>query len=122
LNISPKRGEVWLVNFDPTVGSEIKKVRPAIILSSDQIGRLPIKLIAPITDWKDYFEQNLWHVQIHPDAQNGLSKVSAIDTLQIRGVDTRRFIRKLGQVPETTMQEIGAAIATLIEFQIELSS
>ncbi|WNZ47859.1 type II toxin-antitoxin system PemK/MazF family toxin [Leptolyngbya boryana CZ1] len=121
MNISPKRGEVWLVNFDPTVGSEIKKVRPAIILSSDQIGRLPIKLIAPITDWKDYFEQNLWHVQIQPDAQNGLSKVSAIDTLQIRGVDTRRFIRKLGQVPETTMQEIGAAIASLIEFQIELS-
>jgi mRNA interferase MazF len=119
LSISPKRGEIWLVNFDPTVGAEIQKVRPAIILSSDQIGRLPLKLIAPITDWKDYFARNLWHIQIQPNAQNGLSKVSAIDTLQIRGVDVQRFIRKLGEVSETTMQEIGTAIASVIEFQIE---
>jgi mRNA interferase MazF len=119
LNISPKRGEVWLVNFDPRVGAEIRKVRPAIIISSDEIGRLPLKLIAPITDWKDYFEQNLWHIQIQSDAQNGLSKVSAIDTLQIRSVDIQRFIRKLGQVPETTMQEIGIAIVSVLEFQVE---
>ena len=46
----PKRGEIWLVNFDPTVGAEIKKVRPAVVISSDSVGKLPIKLIAPITD------------------------------------------------------------------------
>ncbi|MER3435415.1 MAG: PemK family transcriptional regulator [Leptolyngbya sp. ERB_1_1] len=119
MSISPKRGEVWLVNFDPTVGAEIKKIRPAIIISSDQIGRLPLKLIAPITDWKDYFERNLWHIQIQPAAQNGLSKVSAIDILQIRGVDTQRFIRKLGLVSEISMQEIGIAIVSVIEFQVE---
>ncbi len=51
----PKRGEIWLVNFDPTVGAEIKKVRPAVVISSDSVGKLPIKLIAPITDWKTYF-------------------------------------------------------------------
>jgi len=48
----PKRGEIWLVNFDPTVGAEIKKVRPAVVISSDSVGKLPIKLIAPITDCK----------------------------------------------------------------------
>ncbi|MDB9317343.1 type II toxin-antitoxin system PemK/MazF family toxin [Nodularia spumigena] len=42
----PKRGEIWLVNFDPTVGAEIKKVRPAVVISSDSVGKLPIKLIA----------------------------------------------------------------------------
>jgi mRNA interferase MazF len=110
---------VWLVNFDPTVGAEIQKVRPAIVISSDQIGRLLLKLIAPITDWKNYFEQNLWHIEVQPDTQNGLAKVSAIDTLQIRGVDTQRFIRKLGQVSEITMQEIGVAIVSVIEFQVE---
>jgi len=40
----PKRGEVWLVNFDPTIGTEIKKKRPAVIISSDAVGILPIKL------------------------------------------------------------------------------
>ena len=48
----PKRREIWLVNFDPSVGTEIRKTRPAIVVSSDAVGRLPIKLIAPLTDWK----------------------------------------------------------------------
>lgn len=37
----PKRGEIWLVNFDPTVGAEIKKVRPAVVISSDSVRKLP---------------------------------------------------------------------------------
>jgi mRNA interferase MazF len=112
----PKRGEIWLVNFDPTVGAEIKKVRPAVVISSDSVGKLPIKLIAPITDWKTYFSVNFWHVKIEPNSINGLNKASAIDTLQLRGVDLQRFIRKLGSISEITMLEIVAAIATVIEF------
>ena len=112
----PKRGEIWLVNFDPTVGAEIKKVRPAVVISSDSVGKLPIKLIAPITDWKTYFSVNFWHVKIEPNSINGLNKASTIDTLQLRGVDLQRFIRKLGSVSEITMLEIVAAIATVIEF------
>ncbi|MDD1438227.1 type II toxin-antitoxin system PemK/MazF family toxin [Dolichospermum sp. ST_sed10] len=50
---TPKRGEIWLVNFDPTVGAEIRKIRPAVVISSDAAGRLPIKLVAPITGWMD---------------------------------------------------------------------
>lgn len=114
----PKRGEIWLVNFDPTLGAEIKKVRPAVIISSDAVGKLPIKLIAPITDWKPYFSQNFWPVKIDPDATNGLSKVSAIDALQLRGVDLQRFIRRLGNVSEVTMLEIAAAIVAVIEWDI----
>jgi len=114
----PKRGEIWLVNFDPTVGAEIKKLRPAVVISSDSVGKLPIKLIAPITDWKTYFSANLWHVKIEPNSINGLNKASAIDTLQLRGVDLQRFIRKLGGVSEITMLEIVAAIATVIEFEV----
>jgi mRNA interferase MazF len=62
LNIksSPRRGEIWLINFDPTMGAEIKKTRPGIIISSDAAGKLPIKLIAPITDWKTYIKSFLW--------------------------------------------------------------
>ncbi|ACB53253.1 putative PemK-like protein [Crocosphaera subtropica ATCC 51142] len=42
INTLPKRGEIWLVNFDPTLGSEIRKTRPAIVISSDAAGKLPI--------------------------------------------------------------------------------
>jgi mRNA interferase MazF len=114
----PKRGEIWLVNFDPTVGAEIKKVRPAVVISSDSVGKLPIKLIAPITDWKTYFSSNFWHVKIEPNSINRLNKDSAIDTLQLRGADLQRFIRKLGSVSEITMLEIIASIATVIEFEV----
>jgi mRNA interferase MazF len=50
-----KQGEIWLINLDPTVGSEIQKTRPAIIVNDDVIGKLPLKVIVPITDWKDRY-------------------------------------------------------------------
>jgi mRNA interferase MazF len=113
--VIPKRGEIWLVNFDPTVGAEIKKVRPAVVISSNAVGKLPIKLIAPITDWKPSFSENIWHVKIEPDEINCLIKASAIDVLQLRGVDIQRFIRKLGNILDDTMSEITIAIAIIIE-------
>jgi mRNA interferase MazF len=50
-----RRGEAWLINLDPTVGAEIKKTRPAVIVSDDAIGILPLKVIVPITEWKDRY-------------------------------------------------------------------
>ena len=47
---TPKRGEVWTVNFDPTIGAEIGKARPAVVIGLESIGRLPLKLVVPITD------------------------------------------------------------------------
>ena len=114
----PKRGEIWLVNFDPTVGTEIKKVRPAIVISSDAAGKLPIKLVAPVTDWKPYFAKNFWHVQIEPDKEIGITKASAINILQLRGMDLQRFIRKLGNISKSKMAEITIAILTIIEYEI----
>src|SRR5205085_7771275 len=111
----PRRGEVWLVSFDPTVGAEIKKTRPAVVLSSDAVGRLPLKLVAPVTDWKDHYAANIWHVRIEPDSTNGLSKVSAIDALQLRGMDRQRFVRRLGQLSPAQLEEIVLAVAAVIE-------
>lgn len=110
-----KRGEIWLVNLDPTIGAEIRKTRPVIVLNSDALGKLPIKLVAPLTGWKDYLARNVWHIKIIPDTENGLEKPSSVDTMQIRGIDTRRFIRKLGSVSADIMQNITAAVVTVIE-------
>jgi len=114
--VPPKRGEIWLVSFDPTLGAEIRKTRPAVVISSDAVGRLPIKLVAPITDWKNRFATNLWHVRLDPDAANGLVKVSAVDALQLRGMDEQRFVRKLGQISAEQLEEIVLAVAAVIEY------
>ncbi len=86
-------------------------------MSSDALGRLPIKLVAPITGRSEAFERNLWHVRFEPDQDNGLSKISAVDTLQLRGLDLQRFVARLGQLNAIAMEEIVAAIATVVEFQ-----
>ena len=112
----PTRGEIWLVNFDPTVGTEIRKTRPAVVVSSDAVGRLPIKLVAPLIDWKNHYAPNIWHVRVDPDSINGLARPSAIDTL-LRGMDQQRFIRRLGKVSAGTLEEIVLAIAAIIEYQ-----
>ena len=116
-SLFPKRGDIWLANFDPTRGAEIKKIRPAVVVSSDTVGKLPLKLAAPITDWKEYYAGNIWRVKIEPDIANGLTKVSAVDVLQLRGMDVQRFIRKIGELSTTDMEEIVRAIAALVEYQ-----
>jgi mRNA interferase MazF len=116
-NAPPRRGDIWLVNFDPTVGAEIRKTRPAVVVSSDAVGVLPVKLVAPLTEWKARYTANLWHVQLLPDSRNGLEKPSAIDVLQVRGMDLARFLRKIGRLPAATMDEIAAAIAAVVEYQ-----
>ena len=113
----PARGEIWQVNFDPTIGVEIKKIRPAIVLSSDAVGALPIKLVAPVTKWDSTFVGKIWLVKIGPDVNNGLVQDSAVDTLQIRCVDVRRFVRKMGFVSPIVMEDIAAAVAIVVEYQ-----
>lgn len=49
------RGQVRLVNLDSTVGSEISKTRPTVIVNDDAIGILPLKVIVPTTDWKERY-------------------------------------------------------------------
>jgi len=113
----PKRGEIWIVNLGSTVGTEMKKSRPAVVISSDGVGILPIKLIAPITDWKQSYDNNLWHIKLVPNKSNGLSKISAVDALQIRGIDKKRLIKKIGFLYATEIQEIVTAVALVIDYQ-----
>jgi mRNA interferase MazF len=83
---------------------------------------LPVKLIAPRPEWKNHLERNVWHVKVTPDQTNGLAKTSAVDTLQLRGVDTQRFVQKLGTVSPHIMRSILIAIAAVIEYDSEESS
>lgn len=110
-----RRGDIWLINFDPTIGAEIRKTRPGLVISSDALGLLPLRLIAPITGWKQEFGKNLWHVRITPDKSNGLQKELAIDTIQIRSMDERRFLKRLGKVPEAILKETLYALFNVLD-------
>jgi len=109
-----RKGEVWLINLDPTVGAEIQKTRLTIIVSEDAIGILPLRVIVPLTDWKERYEIAPWMVRIDPDTANGLGKPSAADAFQIRSVFQARFVNRLGRVSNSQLQEILKAIQTVI--------
>lgn len=112
-----RRGEVWLINLDPTIGAEIKKIRPAVIVSDDAVGILPLKVIVPVTDWKDRYAVAPWMVRLEAEAGNGLDKTSAADAFQVRSVAQQSFVRQLGKLSVTAMQEISRALAVVLSLE-----
>jgi mRNA interferase MazF len=109
-----RKGEVWLINLDPTLGAEIRKTRPAVIISEDAIGVLPLRVIVPLTDWKDRYSIAPWMVRITPDSQNGLAKPSTADAFQIRSVAQERFVRQVGVLQAEQVEKIIAAVRVVI--------
>ena len=95
-----KQKEIWLINLDPSIGAEIRKTRPCVILNDDSIGVLPLKVVAPITDYKEKYKIIPLMIQLIPDKLNNLEKISVIDVFQVRSVSEKRLIRKLGVIRE----------------------
>ena len=110
-----KQGEIWEINLSPTIGAEIKKKRPAVIINDDSIGVLPLRVIVPVTEWKDTFHGAIWMVKVEPDNENKLAKISALDTFQIRSISTERFIKKIGLIPPYILGEIKTAVKAVID-------
>jgi len=111
------QGEIWMINLDPTVGAEIKKTRPAIIVSDNALGKLPLKIIVPITEWKDQYTIAPWMQRLDPDHKNGLTKTSAADSFQIRSVSQERFVKQIGTVSDSIMDEIRIGLARVLSIE-----
>lgn len=106
-----KQSEIWLINLDPTLGAEIKKTRPAVIINDDTLGRLPLKIIVPITDWKESYGRVPWMIKIEPDNQNNLNKISAADCFQVRSISELRFVKQIGSVKPDILDQIKEGLA-----------
>lgn len=113
-----KQGEIWLICLDPTIGAEINKTRPAIIVNDDALGTLPLKIIVPITEWKDKYEIAPWFVKITNQSTTGLSKISAADCFQIRSVSNDRIVKKIGFVDHVILEKIRVALTKVLSIQL----
>jgi mRNA interferase MazF len=102
---NPKRGEIYLVNFEPTVGAEIRKTRPALVLQNDIANRhSPITIVAAVTS---QFEEPLYPTEVlvkSPEGGLGVDSVALLN--QIRSIDRRRLVRRLGAIPLSTMEKV----------------
>ena len=104
-----KRGDIWLVNLDPTVGHEIQKQRPAIIIQNNLGNKYsPITIVAPITSQGT---DKIYPIELLlTDENSGLKKESKALFNQIRAVDKRRLIKKIGKLTEETAENMNEAI------------
>ena len=106
----PRRGEIYLTALDPTLGREIQKTRPALIIQNDVSNRLSkITIVAPITSTVR-FPLNPVHVLLAADRNTGLSVTSVALFNQIRAVDRMRLIQRLGRVDSETLERVDEAI------------
>lgn len=120
--INPRRGEIWRVDFEPTVGSEMSSdkgnrgdTRPALVLSLPKIGERTIRICAPITDYlPDRDGARFWRVEIGDNGTSGLSKMSCVDVSQTRALDTSRFIRHDGKAHPAEIEASARTLALIV--------
>jgi mRNA interferase MazF len=105
----PRRGEVYLVRFDPAEGSEIKKTRPALILQNDIGNRYSsTTIVAAITSKTD---DNHYPTEVAMFApEGGLVKDSLVRLDQIRTLDRKRLLKRLGKLKPKSMERVNQAM------------
>ena len=105
-----RRGELYLVAFDPTVGHEIQKTRPALIIQNDVGNQYsPLTIVAAVTSKVPVMSFPV-EVVVEPAKAVGLKIRSAIRLDQIRTIDRQRLIKRLGSVDPATMRKVDEAI------------
>ena len=113
-NPMPNRGEVWWVRFDPSVGSETQKTRPAVVINVAAVGKLPLRIVVPITGWNSRWTSVPWLVYLKASQRNGLDKDSGADCFQVKSVSLNRFASQMGVLTADEVEQIAAAVALCV--------
>jgi mRNA interferase MazF len=113
-NPAPNRGEVWWIQFDPSVGSEQRKTRPAVVMNVPAVGKLPLRIVVPITEWDPKWATVPWLVHLKATSRNGLTKDSAADCFQVKSVSLQRFGSKMGLLMADEIEQIAASVALCV--------
>lgn len=110
------RGEVWNVDFDPTVGQEIQKLRPAVVMDIAAAWRFCLHIVVPLTSWQNRFVNEFWMIELLPTTSNGLANPSFANAFQIKSVSEDRFQNRLGVITPAQIDEIAAAVVLCIGY------
>lgn len=113
-NPAPVRGEIWRIRFDPTQGAEIGKTRPAAVVNVPSVGRLPLRIVVPITGWDAKWATVPWLIYLKSTTRNGLDKDSAADCFQVKSLSLTRFVSRVGVLTADEVDQISAAVSICV--------
>ena len=109
-----RRGDIWLVNFNPAQGSEQRGIRPALIIQNDVGNEVsPVTIVAAISSVTKTYPIN---VEIKP-SESGLEKDSVVKLNQIRTIDKKRLIKRLGRLDSSKMKAVNSALMLSLGLQ-----
>ena len=114
-----KVGEIYWVNLDPTIGEEIEKRRPVVVLNGGHDKHLRLAIVVPITAWSHYWEKNPFFVSLEPNLTNRLQKKSVIDCFQMRAISYKRFAEKIGNISDEEINLLKKSIALILNIEPE---
>lgn len=115
-NDSPTRGDVWLVRLPRAVEADLQRDHPVVVISSPALEVVPVRIIVPLTTWRDEYEGRINKLRVGADDRNGLDADSAADFLQVRSVSTERFLRRIGILEADEVEEIAAGVAIAVDY------
>ena len=105
-----------MVGLDPTKGKEMKKRRPAVVVSSNAVGTTGLRIIVPLTGWDEAYSSAPWFVRFRPTTRNGLKKESAADCFQVRSVSVSRFVKRTGAIAAGELKRVVEGILLCIDY------
>lgn len=109
-----KRGDIVVARYDPAVGAEVAKTRPAVIVSNDRVNTAStrnghgIVTLVPLTSNTERIYP--FQVRIHNTPDTGLSIMSKAQAEQVRSIDISRIVKTLGRVDPHVLQQIDGAL------------
>lgn len=104
-----KRYDVMLVNLDPTIGHEIKKTRPCLVISPDEMNKhIQTRIVAPMTT-----KSRMYPTRIACKFNNKLGQI-VLD--QIRTIDQKRMVKKLGQIDTKTQKKVSELLVEMFSY------
>jgi len=115
-----KQCEIWVLDFDPTIGQEIQKTRPALVVSNSyyNIGSGTIFVI-PLTSYQEKYENSPFHISLKEYEVKGLKTESSLAMSQFRSVSKLRFKHKIAEVDESILIEVGKRLVSILQIDPE---
>jgi mRNA interferase MazF len=109
------RGEIW--ELSGRKGKQGGLTRSVVIISEDALGTIPLRVVVPLSPWKEKYTAAPWIVRVPPVLNSGLETAQAADALQVSSVSISRLDRRLGEIPEAITGEIVRAVGLILNLQ-----